>query len=44
MDANQPKTGVVFDLDGTLLNTLQDLADSVNATLRQYGHAPRQGN
>ncbi|HOA78300.1 MAG TPA: HAD-IA family hydrolase [Bacilli bacterium] len=41
MDANQPKTGVVFDLDGTLLNTLQDLADSVNATLRQYGHAPR---
>lgn len=28
---------VLFDLDGTLLDTLQDLTDSVNHTLVQYG-------
>ena len=27
----------MFDLDGTLLNTLQDLTDSVNAVLLQHG-------
>ena len=27
---------VVFDLDGTLLNTLEDLTDSVNVALRAY--------
>ena len=31
------KTGILFDLDGTLLDTLQDLADSVNHILSVYG-------
>ncbi len=31
------KVGILFDLDGTLLNTLQDLADSTNYALKQYG-------
>lgn len=28
---------ILFDLDGTLLNTLDDLTDSVNMTLRAHG-------
>ena len=32
---------VIFDLDGTLLNTLEDLADSVNVALANY-HYPEK--
>ncbi|MDF2609339.1 MAG: hypothetical protein K0R92_813 [Lachnospiraceae bacterium] len=35
---------VIFDLDGTLLNTLEDLMDSVNYTLNQYGFPLRTKN
>lgn len=31
------KIGVLFDLDGTLLNTLEDLTDATNHTLRHFG-------
>ena len=29
--------GILFDLDGTLLNTLEDLKDATNAALRHFG-------
>ena len=32
------KTGILFDLDGTLLNTLEDLKDATNYALRLYGY------
>ncbi len=32
---------VIFDLDGTLLDTLEDLTDSVNHVLAAWGYAPR---
>ncbi len=32
---------VIFDLDGTLLDTLEDLADSVNHVLKEAGYPPR---
>lgn len=31
------KLGILFDLDGTLLNTLEDLTDATNHTLRHFG-------
>lgn len=34
-------TGILFDLDGTLLDTLEDLADGVNHTLSQFGYPKR---
>lgn len=35
------KTGVLFDLDGTLLDTLEDLMDAVNYALHRFGYPPR---
>ena len=35
------KTTVVFDLDGTLLDTLQDLANAVNYALEKQGMPKR---
>ena len=35
------KTGILWDLDGTLLDTLGDLADSLNSTLEQFGYPAR---
>ncbi len=35
------KTGILFDLDGTLLDTLEDLHDSVNYTLAHFGYPER---
>lgn len=32
---------VIWDLDGTLLDTLEDLKDSVNFAMREYGYAER---
>jgi phosphoglycolate phosphatase len=29
--------GIVFDLDGTLLDTIEDISDSVNCALRRFG-------
>ena len=35
------KTGILWDLDGTLLDTLEDLADAVNFALQQFGYPLR---
>ena len=33
----EEKRAVVFDLDGTLTNTLEDIANAMNRALRMYG-------
>ena len=35
------KTGIIFDLDGTLLDTLEDLLDATNHALAVHGYLPR---
>ena len=35
------KTGILWDLDGTLLDTLQDLTDAVNHTMDCFGYPRR---
>jgi phosphoglycolate phosphatase len=35
------KIGILFDLDGTLLNTLEDLYSSTNHVLREFGYPER---
>ena len=35
------KTGILFDLDGTLLDTLEDLLDATNYALKTCGYPPR---
>lgn len=38
---NENKKAVIFDLDGTLLDTLEDLKNAVNAALVEYGMPER---
>lgn len=40
-EKNESKDTVIFDLDGTLLNTIDDLADSVNFALTELDYPTR---
>ena len=35
---------VIFDLDGTLLDTLTDIADHVNIALKKFGFPERESS
>ena len=37
---NFNQKAVIFDLDGTLLDTLNDIADCINAMLNEFGYQP----
>lgn len=39
-DRRSDSPGVIFDLDGTLADTLADIADSINHILAEIGHEP----
>lgn len=34
-------TTILFDMDGTLLDTIEDMADSLNKTMKEFGFPPR---
>ncbi len=39
-----PYQAIIFDLDGTLLDTLDDIADSANGVLAEYGYPPHSAD
>lgn len=39
--ANRPFAAIVFDLDGTLVDSIQDIADGANMALAALGRPPR---
>lgn len=41
VDTRRSLTSVIFDLDGTLLDTIEDMTDAVNAALDQRGYPTR---
>lgn len=43
-NGNMNNKTIIFDLDGTLLYTLEDLTDSVNFALNQFGYPTRSIN